>query len=271
MKKNKIKALVLAAALFIFAVLTALDLLPFGKTKYDVVFFGDSLVGNDRHESSVTSQLESLSGMSVYNAGIGGTTLTVTGDDVWNRYSMLELSKCIKNGDFTECVEAIPGYYIKQNAVLEYASDTIKGIADTDYKAVKVIVFEQGISDYLAGIPIENPDDDHDETTFAGTLNVIIDNLKTGAPNAEIIVVSPLFSYTDGNYSDECNTGYGTLPDYVEAERRVCGKQNVKFIDACSESGIDHDNYEEYMYDGLHTNEAGNRILAELINKKLSE
>ncbi|MCR4960365.1 MAG: SGNH/GDSL hydrolase family protein [Lachnospiraceae bacterium] len=269
--KNKIFTLAAAAVLVAAAVLYGIFAGPVKNIKTDVVVFGDSLIGNDRTEDSVTAQLSKLSGLSVYNAGIGGTAMNAGSEEIsrFKNYNMVSIATDIANDDFSAMLSDIPTAYIQYSNVLDYAADTIKDIARIDYDSVKYVVIEHGVNDYLGGVALDNSADRYDTATFCGALRTSIENLKKAMPDAQIIVVSPCFTWTQVGPADTTDLGYGTIDSYVEAERAVCEEEDVTFADFYNESGINRKNYEAFLYDSLHVNEAGSSIMADIIYKNM--
>lgn len=272
--KNKKSIAVIISAVLVFLVLIASVCLLFtkGSHEYDIVVFGDSIVGNDHSEDSVCEKLAVLTEKTVFNAGIGGTCMAAnTGSDnqIWSYYSMVELSKAYEKNEFALQLSGIPKAYVDFFQVVDYVDETIKEISKINLKKAEIIVIEQGSNDYYAQTPI-NTADSFDTYSFTGALRSSIRSIKKVVPDATIVVVSPGYSKT-GVAEGDClsmDLGYGTMEEYVEAERKVCEEEGVFFVDFLNESGINAENYLEYLYDGLHTNEAGNARMAEMIFEK---
>ncbi len=267
---KKITAVVIAAFLVLIMLLSAIFIKSSGSEQYNVVFFGDSRVGNDHTETSLPYKFSISSGLSVFNAGIGGSTLAKSSDDTMSCYSMAGLSEAVALKDFGVLTASIPTEYIENNEILAYMPDTIENFKNIDFKKTDYFIVEQGTNDYLAGIPLTDPNDRYDVSTFGGALYTTIEHLKSAAPNAKIIVVSPCLTCTLEGYSDEYDLSFGTIEAYVELERKICSETGVSFVDYYHESGINRDNLWDYLYDGLHPNDAGNDIMIDLIKKKLN-
>ena len=270
-KNKNICGIVVSAIVVI--VLAAVSILNFGtkKTHYDVIFFGDSRVGNDRTDTALPVLLENAIGMSVYNAGIGGSTLSYTGQyPTWDMYSMVSLSKAIAANDFSIQLSNIESAYFDNAEIVEYVPDTIKGISKIDFKKAKYVIIEQGTNDYLSGMKLEG-DDKYDETTVGGALRTSIANIKKASPDAKIILISTCFTSTPAGYGDELDLGYGTEEDFADFEKKIAEETGVLFIDLYHESGINRDNFKDYLFDGLHPNDAGNKIVIDLLTKQFNQ
>ena len=270
-KNKNICGIVVSAIVVI--VLAAVSILNFGtkKTHYDVIFFGDSRVGNDRTDTALPVLLENAIGMSVYNAGIGGSTLSYTGQyPTWDMYSMVSLSKAIAANDFSIQLSNIESAYFDNAEIVEYVPDTIKDISKIDFKKAKYVIIEQGTNDYLSGMKLEG-DDKYDETTVGGALRTSIANIKKSSPDAKIILISTCFTSTPAGYGDELDLGYGTEEDFADFEKKIAEETGVLFIDLYHESGINRDNFKDYLFDGLHPNDAGNKIVIDLLTKQFNQ
>lgn len=256
MSSKKILIYIVPALMVLTAVLYGIFAGPVKTTSPRVIIFGDSLIGNDRTDTSVTSLLEDKSGFSVFNAGIGGSLMTNgdASDKRWNYYNMVNVADSIAKDDFSSMLSEIPYDYLDYNVIIQYLDDTVKGLSQIDFSSVEYIVIEHGINDCIGGVSVEE---------FEKALKSVIENLRKASPNAKLIVVSPGYTVTlEGNSITE---------EYVAAEKRICTEQNVSFIDFYHNSGINSDNYTDYLYDGLHTNAGGNNILANMIYEKIME
>ncbi len=269
--KSTLVSVITATILVLLAVVYAIFAGTVKPGKSNVVFFGDSIVGNDRTEGSVTAQLSKKTGLTVYNAGIGGTKLTKGRPDynILDRYNMLNFARVVENGDFTVYLTDNLSSYFELNDVIDYAGETIKNLAYEDLDYADVFIVEQGVNDFLDRVAAFNPDDPYDEMTIEGSLREIIRIFKTKYPDKQLIVVSPGYFDIEAGNSDELDMGYGTIEEFVRVEKEICEENGIIFIDFYHDSGIDETNYKEYLIDGLHTNAKGNERLASLIAEVL--
>ncbi|MCQ2518997.1 MAG: SGNH/GDSL hydrolase family protein [Lachnospiraceae bacterium] len=240
-----------------------------GKETYDVIFFGDSKIGNDRTESSVSNRLEQATGLKVFNAGVGGTTLANGGNNLFNVYTMSSLARSVYMNDFGAQKATLPKTYLEKNAILDYIPETVEGLSNIDFNKCKVFIIAHGSNDFFSKVPIDNPEDPEDEATLIGALRVSVKYLKKANPKAQIIVVSPCLTYTEDGFGDVLDYGFGTEKDYAEAEKAACAELGIDFVDFYNDSGITRDNVWDYLFDGLHPGEAGNKVMLELIMEKL--
>ena len=267
MKKNR---LILEACLSIAlaAVIIILATISFsGKKKaYDVIVFGDSIIGNDRTENSVTAFLEKESGLKCLNAAFGGTCLTgmdsVTPGEKEGFYSVYEISEAFAAGDIERLTMAA---FPEKLTARYYFEDTVKELGRVDIKKTKYIIIQAGTNDYLSGVIVKG----EDKISFYESLRKTVENFKKAAPHAEIMILTPCFN--DIFPGDERNSlnysfdGGGTIEDYVNAELLYGKEYGIPVIDNLHGSKINENTYEQYLLDGLHPNTEGNREIAATI------
>ena len=244
-----------------------------GRYQVDIVAFGDSEFGEVRDGTAVPSLLQELIDRSVYNAAMGGTCMGRTGDDRRMDYakgslSMTGLAKAIWAGDF-----GVQRTARIRESMTEYFPEVVAGLAEVDFSRVEIVLIQQGLNDYHAGVPIENPEDPWDEYTFLGALRSSVYALRKANPDIRIVVVSPIYTWytAKGTTCQEEDQGGGVLEVYVEALERAAGELELEFIDMYHDL-YPHEEWEDwkrYTRDGMHLNEAGRRLMAEKIAREL--
>lgn len=133
-----------------------------------------------------------------------------------------------------------------------------------DKNADAVVVFG-GTNDYGHGdAPFGKPGDDGAHT-FCGAVNSLITKLKGDFPKSKIIFMTPLHRLNEEQPSGV--TGK-TLEDYVEAIKEICKKRDISVIDLFEINPLDPSDA-ELVPDGLHPNDAGHSIMAEVIAEEL--
>lgn len=235
---------------------------------YDIVVFGDSNVGTFRYDVCAVGQLKERTGLSTLNAGIGGTTLTGVKNseadgNPWKYYSMVELSKAMIKDDFSVQKAEHPDYYVDfHDGEMDFLKDLLETLSNTDFNQTAFVFICHGLNDYLSGMRIQNPEDPYDIYTFEGALRTSIDNLKVAAPNARIILIGAPYNTVSGD-SDTVSTGHGTLPDYLEVEKKIAAEYGITY--APMSGPINADNILDYSYDGMHYNLEGSSLLADVM------
>ncbi|MCI9142465.1 MAG: SGNH/GDSL hydrolase family protein [Lachnospiraceae bacterium] len=265
----------MAAAFALLFVLTY----PKSKTEHilqpEIVVFGDSVFGEIRDETGVPERLEELLGKTVYNAALGGTCMARIEDDRRMDYprgtlSLAGLTKSVWADDFR--VQQTVTVRMRENNT-EYFAEVINGLEAIDFSTVEIVLLQQGINDYHAGVPIENPEDPYDEYTFLGALRSSVKALRETNPELRIVLVTPLYTwYVTGLTCEEADQGGGVLEEYVEAELQAAEELEIEVIDVYHDFSP-HEKWEDkdlYMRDGLHPNEAGRERMAQKIAQALN-
>ena len=119
---------------------------------------------------------------------------------------------------------------------------------------------------------------DSDKTiyTFCGALNSLITKLKYAFPKAKIIFTTPLKRMKEDKESlnDFGCPHHGSLSDYRDAIVRIAKSYNIPVLDLYNLFSVDpstEENRNKYMPDGLHPNDLGHKILADIFVKYLPE
>lgn len=239
----------------------------------EIVTFGDSVFGLVRDETATPARLKELLGLSVFNAALGSTCmarLDTGGKPGYTKdaLSMAGLAKAIWAGDF-----GVQHTLRMRESNTEYFAGVLYDLERVDFSRVKIVLIQQGINDYHAGTPIENPEDIYDEYTFLGAIRTSVKALRKVNPSIRIVLVTPTYSWYNvtGLTCEEADYGGGVLEAYVEAELRVARELDIDVIDVYHDF-YPHDSFgdwELYTSDGLHPNEAGREKLAGRIAEEL--
>ena len=217
----------------------------------DIVFFGDSVIGNYTDSASIPGVVAGISGAKTYNFGIGGTTAT---------FSLLEVVEAFLNRDFDNGGQAgrsMEAYYADHAA------------RETDRNTYFIISF--GLNDYFNGIPIDTPRSDDESSCYAGALRAAVKRLREEYPESRIILMTPNHSALFNGGMDINAPGGGRLSDYADAVFRVAKEMNVEVIDNYGGVGINADNLWTYITDGTHPNERGRYVIGRYILGNLME
>jgi lysophospholipase L1-like esterase len=98
---------------------------------------------------------------------------------------------------------------------------------------------------------------------YIGSYQYMLKKIFEWNPKATIIILTP----THRSNGEDPNTQGLTLLDYVNATRKVADFTSCKCIDLYSYGVINTLNYNEYTIDGLHPNQVGHNLLAEICYK----
>ena len=238
-----------------------------------VVAFGDSVLGLVRDETSVTSLLQDRLGVEVFNAGFGGTCIAKNADNLQLSYP----KNCLTMVGLTEAVLA-EDFGIQQSlqwreSNMQYFPEVVDALEEVDFMQVEVVLIQQGINDYHAGTPLENPENLMDEYTVAGALRSSVETLRRVNPRLRIVLITPTYGWyaETGQTCEEADFGGGVLEDYVNVQLRVSEELGVEVIDVYHDF-YPHEKWEDkdlYTWDGVHPNEMGREKLAARIAEVL--
>lgn len=270
MNNNKSKVLIIVSVtvLVLVTLLAVHFRVPLKRDSYSIIVFGDSNVGNFRYEVGPVNLLGKKAVKKTFNAGIGGTSFnnaidTENYESPFRYYSMVELSKAIRNDDFTIQFSEMPRYYIDYSeGNFDYIENTIKLLSKADISKTEAIFICHGLNDYLMGAAIDNPVDPYDTTSFGGAIRTIIENLQAVAPNTRIIFVGANYNNVNGD-CETYSTGHGTLPEYLKLEEELAKEYNVEFTSMYGP--INAENITTYTYDGMHYNVDGGELFSEVM------
>lgn len=239
------------------------------NNNYRIVIFGDSIIGECREETSVTELMSNELSEPVFNAAFGGTCMSYTETDKRLAYTkdclnMAGLSQAIYADDFSVQMNS----RIRESAT-DYFDETIRDLSNIDFTSVDIVFIEQGLNDYHGGIGLDNPNDPYDTHTFAGALKSSVGNLRAVNPDIRIILVTPTFSwYRDEQLTcEEYDPGGGVLSEYVQKEFELAEELGIEIADIYNDF-YSHDTWEDweiFTNDGLHPNENGRRMIAEVL------
>ena len=133
-----------------------------------------------------------------------------------------------------------------------------------DRNADAIVVFG-GTNDFGHGDAPFGTLDSEDKYTFCGAVNSLIKTLKQNYPQAKLIFMTPI------HRDDEAQPAMPDskiLEDYVNAIRTICKNHKVAVIDLFKINPLDPTD-KEVVPDGLHPNDKGHAIMAQVIAEEL--
>ena len=237
---------------------------------YDVVCFGDSILGNIPNEepSNISNVVADKTQLKVLNAGFGGCQMSEHARE-WDTLSFYNLSACIEKDSFITITSVIPTWHDMPS----YFPSKVDQLETVDFRKVNVVTVSYGTNDYREGDELDNEIDPYDTKTVCGALRVGVEHLRSVNPNLIIIVTTPIYRwFMDESFEYVCDSdikdwGGGTLIDYNEALIRTCKELGVVCLDLYNGTGINRSNYKDFFdyEDGTHPNAAGRVLIGELI------
>ena len=206
-----------------------------------IVCLGDSIWGLCQDETGIASIVEKMTGATVFNWAIPGSTASKT-DDLSSEKSLMEIVEGLKEN--------------KEEA---------KVISNADY-----LIIAYGLNDYFKGIPAEG------EESYKSYLSDAVEFFKEQYPDLQIVLIGQTYCqfYSYGIVEDDSDTknfGGGNGTDYVEATQNVAKEKEVLFVNMYDELPMDEWNGKLYLEDATHLNENGRRKYAKVVSEYILE
>lgn len=203
------------------------------------VCFGDSIWGLIDDETGIARLLEKMTGVTVHNYAISGTTASDTRNtEVEDEFSKNSLMCMLE----------------KSETILEGA----------DY-----LILAYGLNDYFKGIPAKT-EETLDVSTYQGALRYTVETIKEKYPDLQIVFIGQTYCqfYSYGMVKDDSDTtnyGGGVGTDYVNAAKEVAMEYELLFVNMYEELPMDEWNGQLYLEDATHLNENGRREYAKVL------
>lgn len=220
-----------------------------------IVVFGDSIWNDARGEDGVSEQLMELTGSTVYNCAIGGTSAAVVGESTEFGYDWSSQSF---NG-----MVYVANHLLPADLVLG-GTDACEVIKQVNFEEVDYILVSYGLNDFFSGVSIY-PKEYYELTNYVGALRNGILHLREHYPQAKIVLVTPTYTKM---FEGEKEFEIGA---YVEAMRSVSKEMNTELIDMFHVLGEDPESRLEHLDDGVHLSPEGRTIYANGIAWYLTE
>lgn len=203
-----------------------------------------------------------------YERGLGSCTF-IRSDQIW--YANPDGSYNSRYG-FLGVTEAPEGTTAHEGYMCSWDRITTSIPSDVD-----LILVMAGTND--AGITVSAPLGDlsypFDEDTFMGAVASTVVKLQQHAPNALIVLASPLSGrgpetedtkeQTANQTEPEYNALGLTTQDYAKAIEEVAEYLSIPYIDVFGSTGINSFNRNQYIADIVHPNEEGQKAMARVI------
>ncbi len=242
----------------------------------DILFLGDSIIGRNRTETSIPSIVGQTLGKTVYNGAFGGSSLSA-GDKkqasyTENSISMAILADALYSGDFSAQESDLVSSRDRVVQNEDFVA-VLKGLKKVKTDHVSTIILEHGVNDYNGQRPLDNEQDPYDIHTFGGALRYSLETLSLACPNAQIVLLSPIYCYFSWE-DEDCMSrdyGYGTMEAYVDLEREIASAYDVRFIDLLHGLPINAETVHLYTSDGMHLTDEGCKLYGDYLAQQLKE
>lgn len=240
---------------------------------WDVVVMGDSIIGKGRGDGSVDEYFEKYSGMTMVNGAFGGNCASV-GEHA-DRYSYHEESINLYNLAKAACYRDFGVQWADLAASqtkVAYFEEALSELSAADLNQTRILLLAFGTNDYTTGRKLDDPDDPYNVKTYGGALRYAVELFQETYPDLKVVIVTPLFCHLSER--ENCfgeDFGGGTLDQYAEKEKEIAAEYGLDVIDVLEDVGINETNYEDYLEDGMHLNEAGRELYARFLAEKIRQ
>jgi len=194
-------------------------------------------------------------------------TPTAKPDAPWAERQITVVGDSISTGAYVEMLESMTGAEIQNLAVsgMRLAGGMTEAVKEIEKDAELVIVYG-GTNDYWHQKTPIGTADSTDPNTYVGALRYIHSYLQTNHPDGEILFIFPPKQIWSG-LPNTTDFGYGTFADFRGAFLQFCEDNGVHYIDL----GDTEFDCAKHTDDGVHPNDSGHRLIAEIIYDRLCE
>lgn len=215
---------------------------------WDIVFLGDSVIGNYGGHYSIPGYVADFTGANTYNCGLGGSTATRRGD-----FSLCDMLDYY----FRKDASPIPEELQTHQEMKRLLEDLESGKAG---QGNRLFVLYYGLNDYFNGETVESSDP-LDPCTYSGALRLAIETLRSREPDTRIILAAPNFTTYFGEGTQRKSENGGIYEEYIEAARRVAAEYQIPCLDIYHQVITAADN-SRFLDGGVHPNEFGRYRIA---------
>ena len=163
-------------------------------------------------------------------------------------------------------------------------ADGIPGYARAramDFTPYNLVTVSFGINDWISNCPMGSMEDDPSAetiTAFIPAMRATLEAIARSNPLCKIVVLLPLnvkgYAQTLGTQETNWAMGYemessGTLRQFTETMKDVCGHYGIEYIDLASASCVNSVNLPALLPDGIHPSAEAHRLLARELAAKI--
>ena len=241
-----------------------------------IVNFGDSIFGNFRAPTDISTFISEQTGAKVYNVGFGGCRMSDHPHPHFDKFCMYRLTDAVISRDFSMQDDAVKAEKIGEG-LPDYFADSLELLKGIDFSKVDIITIAYGTNDFM-GEQMPDSEDKYDTNSFGGAMRYSVEKLMKAFPDIHIVICSQIYRYwegTDGIENEDSDTyiderGH-SLHTFVNKTKEIADKYGLFYIDNYNGSGINKDT-RHLCFDGIdtcHPIEYGRRLVANNISKEL--
>ena len=241
-----------------------------------IVNFGDSIFGNFRAPTDISTFISEQTGAKVYNVGFGGCRMSAHPHPHYDKFCMYRLTDAVISKDFSMQDEAVKAEKIGEG-LPDYFAGSLELLKGIDFSMVDIITIAYGTNDFFGDQPL-NSEDRYDINSFGGAMRYSIEKLMKTFPDISIVICSQIYRSWNNEYGikDEDSNSYVNesgykLIDFVAKTKEIAEEYGLFYIDNYNGSGINMET-RHLCFDGVdntHPIEYGRRLVANNMSKEL--
>ena len=214
-----------------------------------VIFLGDSVFGNYRNQTSISSFFADMTGATVYNLGVGGRAAINVADptsDVGVAYNYLIGKENVSA--LEDICKDLPAY-----SSMRLAGAQLSGTDGDGF----IFILEYGLNDYFGG---------SNAADYEVALNKLITGIKTTYPASQVLVLVPghIEVFYEGDMIIE--EGGSSLAEFREATYAEVSGTGCNILSLADDFGFTPYETDFYLLgDGVHYNEIGRYRMAQTL------
>ncbi len=242
-----------------------------------IVNFGDSIFGNFRAPTDISSYLAEIADATVYNVGFGGCRMGVHPMPQFDRFGMYRLADAVVSRDFSLQDESF-SYEPIGEALPAYFKGSLEVLKSIDFSKVDIITIAYGTNDFTGEQELEG-NNKYDVKSFGGAMRYSLEKLMAAFPHIKIAVCSQLYRFwfnDDGSILGDSDTyAYEGrfLKIFRDKTKEIADEYSLYYIDNYNNTGINAETRSICFggRDGAHPVEHGRRLIAENMARELTE
>lgn len=236
-----------------------------------ILCLGNNPFSDDRSETGLASLIAKKTGAKVYDGSFPDSSAAFKNYPIdvnypLDHFSLPSISNALLASNFKTLNSACK--YMPDPSAYQPGIDALEAV---DMNKIDVIVIMYDSTDYNKGTPCVNEAVPEDVQAFTGGITFFLNIVNSQWPHIRCFVMTPTYAqYMDENGKLFSGTvkdvGNGALPYYVQNEVSAVVGCGCSIIDNYYGT-INESNYEEYMIDHMHYNEAGREKIADRISE----
>lgn len=247
---------------------------PFSLSYANIVNFGDSIFGNPRPPTDLSSRITEKTGATTYNVGFGGCRMGAH-YGYWDAFSMYRLSDAITSGDWSLQDKAIKdgtasGVPLSER-LPDYFPEHLARLKAIKWGNISHITIGYGTNDWLNDdIGLDSASNKYEVWTYKGALRYSLEKIINKYPHIKLLIIPPIYrNLNNGKDSDSYAQRGLYLTEFVEGAIEVAKEYHVQYVNGYEDMGWNKLNYTMFYDDGTHLNVPGRIRYGEYLSRKL--